>query len=239
MDIIDLNSGAADEPIPTNSKKKAFNRAASFDSGPRISPRAQMRLGIVLPLSRNNPRGGSRGKLTGTFTPRDEELGLHLDFPPEPTATVTLGDLRSMQQIVNAKTGCRNNIYDIKSQKKLQCVLRNGYTYKYREKKQYNTRKDYPKKDERSGGTTADKNGSAVALQQAELELLASAAAVAAGFKSNIQRDLFFGCCKKCTKTNYNSRWGRSMVTQARMQRVNCTATRINQLVGQYTANLQ
>jgi len=59
---------------------------------------------------------------------------------------LTLNDLNDLDAVLAKKTHIdsaamppKHNIYDIKSQKKLQYVLRNGYSYKFHEKKHYNT----------------------------------------------------------------------------------------------------
>ena len=85
-------------------------------------------------ISTRNEAKGYGGRLSRQSTPKEEEFNLHLDFQ-EPS-TLSLEDLKYMGRLM-AERKTTNNIYDIKSQKELQCVLRNGYTYKFQEKKQY------------------------------------------------------------------------------------------------------
>ena len=73
------------------------------------------------------------------FAPlREDDININLGLR-EKELVMTFNDLKSMSRMMQKQD--RNNIYDIKSQKRLQCVLRNGYSYKFHERKQYKTNK--------------------------------------------------------------------------------------------------
>jgi len=111
------------------------NRGSSFDNGHHPNSRSKTRQGKHL-----NPQGIPEnipsGRLTsGGGSPIDKIDGnLYLDFSD--SNGFSLEELASIQQIMNTK-GKNGNIFDINNQKKLQCVLRNGYTYKFAEKKYF------------------------------------------------------------------------------------------------------
>ena len=114
------------------------------------------------------------GKFEAEIARRNEtqnEININVNVNNNDFQVMTLGDLRSISQIVQHKRDHRN-IYDIKSQKKLQCVLRNGYSYKFREKKQYKTNQ----KQQETGyePTTNNKQGQRNTIGNSELSLLAA-----------------------------------------------------------------
>ncbi len=99
-------------------------------------------------LSRNEKCGGKADLSDNNLIAagKDSEIEFNIgererskDFDSANLQVMTLGDLQDLNQMVHSKDPkhARHNIYDIKSQKKLQCVLRNGYSYKFHEKKHY------------------------------------------------------------------------------------------------------
>ena len=156
-----------DDQSPTQSQhKKSFLRASSLNEDSyarKASPRGQS--------DHEDTRGRMLvGKFEAEMTRRNE-ININVNLNNNDIRVMTLGDLRSISQIVHHKRDHRN-IYDIKSQKKLQCVLRNGYSYKFREKKQYKTNQ----KQQETGyePTTNAKQGQRNTIGNSELSLLAA-----------------------------------------------------------------
>ncbi len=121
-------------PRQRQNKKKPYLRASSFDSGPRTSTRRKSVRSQFL-AQKEAQQHADEPKLQLQI-PTDESA---LQFNPKEaersqTLVLALEDLQSISRALP-----QQNIYhDINSQKKLRCVLRNGYSYKFREKKQYN-----------------------------------------------------------------------------------------------------
>ncbi len=164
--------GKLEEPKEKRSRRRNIPRAASYDATPGLEEDEPRKSGVAAgeavispSLSRNDriiPLDFSENLLKGSETGGEIDFGAPaIEGKGEALGgklqVMTLGDLQDLnimaqqqqqQQQKSDSAPHKHNIYDIKSQKKLQYVLRNGYSYKFHEKKHYNAYQKKPAKPE-------------------------------------------------------------------------------------------
>eukprot|EP01022_Parablepharisma_sp_SALTPOND_P004344 TRINITY_DN120123_c1_g1_i1.p1 TRINITY_DN120123_c1_g1~~TRINITY_DN120123_c1_g1_i1.p1 ORF type:complete len:637 (+),score=56.16 TRINITY_DN120123_c1_g1_i1:418-2328(+) len=220
--------GKAEDLQDKQSQRKKYPRASSCDTHPALESEHD---GVISPPLSRNDRFVPNLDFSDNFNSLKEGYSINnngdvefnivegkgrnaKEFEAGKLQVMTLGDLQDLNNMVQQKTDSashKHNIYDIKSQKKLQYVLRNGYSYKYHEKKHYNA---YQKKIVRPEPAVKPKG------QPSEMALLAA--------------------LKSIYYVTFNTKMHSGIaVTTYGMQRIGREKTRVLYIFRKYQTNLQ